>query len=231
MSLLELRDIDAYYGDAKVLHGVSIGISAAERVAVLGRNGAGKTTLVNSFLGIAEVRAGTIVLAGNEARGLAHFDAARRGIAVVPQGRRILPNLTVEENLLLGAAVGRAGRWDLAAVYRLFPALEERRDGSGMALSGGQQQMLAIGRALMANPELLVLDEPSEGLAPVIVDGLGEVFAGLGREGTGILLIEQNFGLVRRVAERYYVLSKGAIVDQGNLQGLSLETLKRHVAV
>jgi len=231
MSLLELRGVDANYGHAKVLHGVSIGISAAERVAILGRNGAGKTTLVNSFLGIAEVRAGSILLGGREARGIAHFDAARAGIAVVPQGRRILPNLTVEENLLLGAAVGRAGRWDLAAIYGLFPVLQERRDRSGIALSGGQQQMLAIGRALMANPALLVLDEPSEGLAPVIVDELAEVFARLGREGTGILLIEQNFSLVRRVADRYYVLSKGTIVDQGNLQGLSLETLTRHVAV
>ncbi|HYB54548.1 MAG TPA: ABC transporter ATP-binding protein [Alphaproteobacteria bacterium] len=231
MSLLELRAVDAYYGHAKVLHGVSIGISAAERVAILGRNGAGKTTLVNSFLGIAEVGAGSILLNGHEARAIAHFDAARSGIAVVPQGRRILPNLTVEENLLLGAAVRRGGQWDLGAIYRLFPVLQERRDVSGIALSGGQQQMLAIGRALMANPELLVLDEPSEGLAPVIVDELARVFAGLGREGTGILLIEQNFSLVRRVAERYYVLSKGAIVDQGKLQGLSLETLKRHVAV
>jgi len=231
MSLLELRGVDAYYGHAKVLHGVSVKISAAERVAILGRNGAGKTTLVNSFLGIAEVRAGSILLGGREARGIAHFDAARSGIAVVPQGRRILPNLTVEENLLLGAAVRRPGQWDLGAICRLFPMLQERRDVSGIALSGGQQQMLAIGRALMANPELLVLDEPSEGLAPVIVDELAEVFARLGREGTGILLIEQNFSLVRRVAERYYVLSKGAIVDQGNLQGISLETLKRHVAV
>jgi branched-chain amino acid transport system ATP-binding protein len=231
MSLLEFRGVDANYGHAKVLHGVSIDISAAERVAILGRNGAGKTTLVNSFLGIAEVRAGSILLGGREARGIAHFDAARAGIAVVPQGRRILPNLTVEENLLLGAAVGRAGRWDLAAIYGLFPVLQERRDRSGIALSGGQQQMLAIGRALMANPALLVLDEPSEGLAPVIVDELAEVFARLGREGTGILLIEQNFSLVRRVADRYYVLSKGTIVDQGNLQGLSLETLTRHVAV
>jgi branched-chain amino acid transport system ATP-binding protein len=231
MNVLELRNVNSYYGHAKVLHDVSLEISAGERVAILGRNGAGKTTVVNSFLGIADVRVGTVVLGGKEMRTIAHFDAARRGIAVVPQGRRILPNLTVQENLLLGTAVHRAGPWNLATVYALFPALYERRQNWGMALSGGQQQMLAIGRSLMANPTLLVLDEPSEGLAPVIVDELAGVFTRLSREGTGILLIEQNFSLVRRVADRYYVLSKGAIVEQGDLQSLSLETLKRHVAV
>ncbi|MGE0715918.1 MAG: ABC transporter ATP-binding protein [Alphaproteobacteria bacterium] len=231
MSLLAFRDVDSFYGRAQVLHGVSFDIGAEERVAILGRNGVGKTTIVNSFLGVATIRAGEVDLVGNRTQHFHHFTAARAGIAVVPQGRRIVPTLTVRENLLLGAAVGRPGAWNMGRVFDLFPILRERAEGPGTALSGGQQQMLAIGRALMANPRLLVLDEPSEGLAPVIVDELAEIFRRLAAEGTGILLIEQNFGLVRRVADRYYVLSKGTIVEAGELAGLSVESLKKHVAV
>ncbi|MCC7273764.1 MAG: ABC transporter ATP-binding protein [Alphaproteobacteria bacterium] len=231
MSLLAFRDVDSFYGRAQVLHGVSFEIGEQERVAILGRNGVGKTTIVNSFLGIATVRRGEVEMAGARTRRFRHFTAARSGIAVVPQGRRIVPTLTVRENLLLGASVSRAGAWSIERVFGLFPILRERADTPGTALSGGQQQMLAIGRALMANPRLLVLDEPSEGLAPVIVDELAEIFRRLAAEGTGILLIEQNFGLVRRVADRYYVLSKGAIIETGALAGLSVETLKKHVAV
>jgi branched-chain amino acid transport system ATP-binding protein len=150
---------------------------------------------------------------------------------VVQQGRGIIANLSIRENLLLGAAVRRAGAWNLERVFALFPILKERAETPGTALSGGQQQMLAIGRALMANPRLLILDEPSEGLAPVIVDELGTVLLQLAQAGTSLLLIEQNYGLVRRVASRYYVLSKGAIVEQGELAGLSMESLKKHVAV
>ncbi|MFO0990151.1 MAG: ABC transporter ATP-binding protein [Alphaproteobacteria bacterium] len=231
MNLIEFRHVDSYYGAAKVLHDVSFTVAAQERVAVLGRNGVGKTTVVNSFLGIARLGAGEILFSGQSAKPIAHFHAAHRGIATVPQGRRILPNLTVEENLVLGGAPRRPGPWTLDKVYDLFPILRERAATPGTALSGGQQQMLAIGRALMANPALLVLDEPSEGLAPVIVDELADVFLRLAREGTGILLIEQNFGLVRRVADRYYVLAKGSIVEEGRLAGLSMESLKKHVAV
>ncbi len=231
MTLLSLRSIDAYYGRAQILHGVSLDVAAGERVAILGRNGVGKTTIVNACLGVATVRHGQIAFRGRDIGMIRHFTAARAGIAVVPQGRRIVPGLTVKENLLLGGAVGRKGAWTLPAVFDLFPVLRERADVAGTALSGGQQQMLAIGRALMANPDLLVLDEPSEGLAPVIVDGLVDTLRALARTGTAILLIEQNFGLVHRVAERYYVLSKGSIVEAGWLAGLSMETLKKHVAV
>jgi branched-chain amino acid transport system ATP-binding protein len=150
---------------------------------------------------------------------------------VVPQGRRIVPGLTVLENLELGAAVDRKGPWSLETVFELFPILRERRHQLGTSMSGGQQQMLAIGRALMSNPELLVLDEPSEGLAPVIVDELGNLCLKLGKQGTSILLIEQNFGLVHKVAERYYVLSKGMVIEKGSMAGLSIESLKKHVAV
>ena len=229
--LLSFKGVHSGYGAARVLHGIDISIGANERVALVGRNGVGKTTVVNTFLGIARLNEGEICFGGRASRDLRRFSAARGGIAVVPQGRCIIPNLTVEENLLLGAAVDRPGLWNLDKVYGLFPILRERRASAGTALSGGQQQMLAIGRALMANPKLLVLDEPSEGLAPVIVDELGEIFCQLADSGTGLLLIEQHLGLITRVATRYYALSKGTVVDQGDLSNLSLEELKRHVTI
>jgi len=231
MTLLRLEGVSAYYGEAQVLHDLSISVGRGERVAVLGRNGVGKTTVVNACTGIARVRKGVISFGGATPPAIRNFTAARAGIAFVPQGRRIVPGLTVKENLLLGAAVGRKGPWSVDTVCRLFPILHERADTPGTALSGGQQQMLAIGRALMANPVLLVLDEPSEGLAPVIVDELGETLVKLAAGDTSILLIEQNFSLVHRVAERYYVMSKGAVVEEGLLAGLSKESLKKHVAV
>ncbi len=231
MSLLALQNVHAYYGKAHVLHGVSLDVRKGERVAILGRNGVGKTTVVNSFLGLARVREGSVNLNGRTPNPIRHFHAAQAGVAVVPQGRRIVPGLTVKENLELGAAVSRPGPWSLETIYDLFPILRERRDQMGASMSGGQQQMLAIGRALMSNPDLLVLDEPSEGLAPVIVDDLADLCVRLGEGGTSILLIEQNFGLVHRVAQRYYVLAKGAVVDQGDMAGLTIDNLKKHVAV
>jgi len=230
-ALLAFDDVHAGYGEAAILHGIGFRIDEGERVALLGRNGVGKTTVVNTLLGIARRTRGAIAVAGRALASPRHFDAARMGVAVVPQGRCILPNLSVRENLQLGAAAGRKGAWNLQRVFALFPVLEERADTPGTALSGGQQQMLAIGRALMANPALLVLDEPSEGLAPVIVDEIADVMRRLADGGTAILLIEQNYGLVRRVAERYHVLSKGAFVEEGALAGLSMESLKKHVAV
>jgi len=230
-SLLSLRAVEGGYGQARILNGVSLDVRRGERVAILGRNGVGKTTLVNACLGIARLHGGEIAFDGRPQGAIKHFTAARSGIAVVPQGRRIVPGLTVRENLALGAAVRRPGRWNFDTVCELFPILRQRADTPGTAMSGGQQQMLAIGRALMANPELLILDEPSEGLAPVIVDELAATFVRLASENTSILLIEQNFSLVYRVAQRYYVLSKGAVVEQGGVEGMSIEDLKKHVAV
>ncbi|MEQ1806023.1 MAG: ABC transporter ATP-binding protein [Burkholderiaceae bacterium] len=229
--LLEFQHVDSGYGAAKVLHGISLAVGESERVAILGRNGVGKTTFVNTLLGIARLTAGKVLFAGRHMEPIPHYAAARAGISVVQQGRAIIANLSIRENLLLGAAVRRAGPWNLERVFALFPILKERAETPGMALSGGQQQMLAIGRALMANPKLLILDEPSEGLAPVIVDELSSVLLQLAHAGTSLLLIEQNYGLVRRVASRYHVLSKGGIVEQGGLAGLSMESLKKHVAV
>ena len=231
MTLLAFENVHSFYGKAYVLHGVSLDVKKGERVAVIGRNGVGKTTIVNSFLGIARVRQGAIEMNGKRPRAIRHFTAAKAGIAVVPQGRRIVPGLTVRENLELGAAVDRKGRWTMEAVFDLFPILRERMDQIGVSMSGGQQQMLAIGRALMSNPDLVVLDEPSEGLAPVIVDELADLCNRLAGEGVSILLIEQNFGLVHRVAERYYVLAKGSVVEQGRMEGLTVDNLKKHLAV
>jgi len=231
MSLIAFNNVQSYYGKAHVLHGVSLSVDRGERVAIIGRNGVGKTTIVNSFLGIAQVRDGAIAFSDRRARVIRHFTAAQAGVAVVPQGRRIVPGLTVRENLELGAAVNRKGPWSIHGIFDLFPVLRERANQAGVLLSGGQQQMLAIGRALMSNPDLVVLDEPSEGLAPVIVDDLTGLCLRLAREGVSILLIEQDFGLVHRVAERYYVLAKGAVIEEGRMEGLTIDNLKRHVAV
>lgn len=232
MTLLALHNVDAGYASAHILHDVSIEVAEGERVAILGRNGVGKTTLVNTCFGIATLYRGSIELGGQTMKTIKYFSAARRGVALVPQDRRIVPGLTIVENLLLGAAVRREGPWNIDTIFDLFPTLKrERRDILGTTLSGGQQQMLAIGRALMANPGLLVLDEPSEGLAPVIVDGLAETLRQLAATGTSILLIEQNLSLIQRVAERYYVMSKGAVIDSGIVSRLSIDRMKEHVAV
>jgi ABC-type branched-subunit amino acid transport system ATPase component len=229
--LLELDKVNAFYGRAHVLHGVSMEVERGERVALLGRNGVGKTTVVNSISGIATIGSGSIAFNGQSHSPLRHFHAARSGTAIVPQGRRIIPGLTIREHLQLGAAVNRKGEWTINSVCKLFPILEDRLEKRGTALSGGQQQMLAIGRALMGNPDLLVLDEPSEGLAPIIIDELGDTLVRLATLGMGILLIEQNMRLVRKLTDRFYIMSKGSIVETGSLGSLTAEVLQRHIAV
>jgi branched-chain amino acid transport system ATP-binding protein len=230
-ALLAFEAVEAGYGNARILHGVSLAIQPGDAVAVLGRNGVGKTTLVNTVLGIARLMAGEVLFHGQPCRSIRHYSAARAGIGTVIQGRGILPNLTVKENLLLGGASNRRGRWNLQRVFELFPVLEERAGSLGNALSGGQQQMVAIGRALMANPELLILDEPSEGLAPVVVDELALVLRRLSEDGTAILLIEQNLSLVERAARTYHVLSKGRVVEQGSLDQGNMKDLHKHIAI
>jgi branched-chain amino acid transport system ATP-binding protein len=229
--VLAFEGVDAFYGAAHILHGLSFQVGAGESVAILGRNGVGKTTIVNTLLGIARHGGGAIGFQGRSCDRPRPYQAARAGIGVAMQGRRLFPNLTVRENLTLGAASRRAGAWTLDSVFELFPVLRERADTPGTALSGGQQQMLAIGRALMANPDLLVLDEPSEGLAPVIVDELAQVFRGLNAKGTALLLIEQNLSLVERVSRRFAVLAKGRIVEEGSLDGIDRTSLQRHIAI
>jgi ABC-type branched-subunit amino acid transport system ATPase component len=231
MALLAFDDVHALYGHARILNGVTFAVERGGRVALVGRNGVGKTTVVNTLCGITRIAQGHVEIKGRTVKDLRGYTAAQNGIAIVMQGRGILPNLTVEENLLLGAATRRRGPWSLAKVQELFPVLRERRNNRGLALSGGQQQMLAIGRALMANPDLLILDEPSEGLAPVIVDELAALLVRLGKDGIGILLIEQNVSLIHRATERFYVLSKGAVAASGSLEDVSRDELKRHVAI
>lgn len=231
MSLLRIHDVDAFYDSAQILEAVSLQIDRGEKVAVLGRNGVGKSTLINTLLGVARVGAGSIEMQGKTFHKIKTFDAVHHGIAVVPQGRRIIPTLTVTENLMMGAASGRTGNWNLESILDLFPILRERAIVMGTSLSGGQQQMLAIGRALMANPDLLILDEPSEGLAPVIVDQLIDLLNQLADQGTSIMLVEQNISFVLDVVQRYCVLSKGRVVEQGSSVGLTVENLKKYISI
>ncbi len=215
MSFLEFENLSAGYGRAVVLRDVDLGVDEGETVALVGRNGAGKSTLLQSLFGGCAIHGGAIRVEGHRLERAPGFVAPRRGVAIAPQGRMILPHLTIRENLLLGAASGRRGPWNAEAVYRLFPVLRERAASSGSALSGGQQQMLAIGRALLANPRVLLLDEPSEGLSPVIVDEIVKVLTDIQRTGTGILVVEQHLSLVRRVSTRFVILSKGQIIGGG----------------
>ncbi|MFZ2297242.1 MAG: ABC transporter ATP-binding protein [Burkholderiales bacterium RIFCSPLOWO2_12_FULL_64_99] len=232
-ALLNLQGVQSYYGSAHILHSLSLHVNPGERVGLIGRNGVGKTTVVNTILGLAQMKSGHIHFGAKSIAKPRAYMAAQNGIVVVPQGRRIIANLTVEENLLLGAATGRKGHWNVAEIYKLFPILKERAHTSGTALSGGQQQMVAVGRALMANPDLILLDEPTEGLAPVIVDQLADIFNQVADQGTALLLIEQNMSLVVRVAHRYLAMAKGSVVAEGRVENTRecLKDLEEHVMV
>lgn len=232
-ALLNLQGVQSYYGSAHILHSLSLHVNAGERVGLIGRNGVGKTTVVNTILGLAQMKSGHIHFGSKPITKPRAYMAAQNGIVVVPQGRRIIANLTVEENLLLGAATGRKGHWNVSEIYKLFPILKERAHTSGTALSGGQQQMVAVGRALMANPDLILLDEPTEGLAPVIVDQLADIFNQVADQGTALLLIEQNMSLVVRVAHRYLAMAKGSVVAEGRVENTRecLKDLEEHVMV
>ncbi|HEX9586214.1 MAG TPA: ABC transporter ATP-binding protein [Bradyrhizobium sp.] len=215
MSALRIEMLVAGYGASTVLHGVDLTVDDGESVALVGRNGAGKSTLLLSVFRETNVISGEIWVHDNRIDRMPGYMAAKLGISIAPQGRRILPNLTVKENLLLSRATGRAGPWDLRAVYDLFPGLEERSNRPGTMLSGGQQQMLAIGRALMANPSLILLDEPSEGLSPVLIDGLVGALNTIRKAGTGVLVVEQHLNLVKRATDRFIILAKGEVVGSG----------------
>ena len=211
--MLEVHDVHTYYGDSHVLHGVSLTVADGEVLTILGRNGMGKTTLIRSIIGFTPPRHGTVRLKGQDVAGLPAYRLVERGMALVPQGRRVFPSLTVRENLDIARA-GK-GRWNLESVYGLFPRLRERAANRANKLSGGEQQMLAIARALMSNPELLLLDEPTEGLAPLLVREVGRILDELKREGLSILLVEQNLPMALGVADRVHILSRGQIVYSG----------------
>jgi branched-chain amino acid transport system ATP-binding protein len=209
--LLTVKDLDVYYGPAHVLQGVSFEMGR-EPVSIIGRNGMGKTTLCNAIMQIRPAHAtGSIVFEGTELVGRASYKIAGAGIGYVPQGRRLFESLTVDEHLRMAAPRRGAHRFDINAIYELFPRLAQRRSNGGMQLSGGEQQMLAIGRALLTNPKLLIMDEPSEGLAPAIIETLIETFQALARDGLAILVVEQNLAMATAMAERQLVMVAGRI--------------------
>ena len=227
--LLQLESVETCYGLSQVLFGVSLAIAPGEMVTLMGRNGMGKTTTVRSIMGLTPARAGSIRLGGREIRMLPSYRVAKLGLALVPEGRQIFPNLTVRENLVATAAnrLGAADPWTLAKVHALFPRLAERGQNMGVQLSGGEQQMLAMARALVLDPRLLLLDEPLEGLAPIIVEELlrliqalirAEIWGCLGqlkRAGLAILLIDKNVDALTRIADRHYFIERGRIVWSG----------------
>src|ERR1041385_1235159 len=212
MAILDVQDIHTYYGDAYVLQGLSLKLEQGQILGLLGRNGVGKTTLVNSIIGFTPPRRGRIVFKGQDITANASFETVRNGMGLVPQGRRVFPTLGVEENLLVAEMNQDRHGWNLERVYNLFPRLRERRYQRARTLSGGEQQMLAIGRALMTNPDCLIMDEPSEGLAPIIIQGVWEAVAKLKQEGMSILLVEQNANLALKLVDYVHVMSKGQVV-------------------
>ena len=221
--LLEISGLNAYYGSAPALEDVTFTMGN-ESIAIVGRNGMGKTTLCNAIMGISPPRAeGSIRFDGEQLVGVPSYKIARRGIGYVPQGRRLFPSLTVDQHLRIASRVGSSNgdAWTRERVYELFPRLAERKGNGGAQLSGGEQQMLAIGRALVTNPRILVMDEPSEGLAPAVIEGLIETFKHLEEEGLAILLIEQNLGVATALAERQLVMIGGSIAAETTASALS----------
>jgi branched-chain amino acid transport system ATP-binding protein len=218
MAILQVDDIHTYYGDAYVLQGLSLELAEGQILGLLGRNGVGKTTLVNSIVGFNRPRRGRIVFKGADITRLSSFETIRSGMGLVPQGRRVFPSLSVEENLKVAKSAGRS--WTLERVYELFPRLEERRRQRAKTLSGGEQQMLAIARGLMTNPDCLIMDEPSEGLAPIIIQSVWQVVSKLKEQGLSILLVEQNAALALQLVDYVHVMSKGRVVYSGTPQAL-----------
>jgi branched-chain amino acid transport system ATP-binding protein len=229
-ALLLVEDLHAGYGSGSVLAGVALAVAAGEVVSLLGRNGMGKTTTVRAIMGLLCPSRGTIRFRGVALEGRPCHEVARAGIGLVPEGRQVFPNLSVEENLIATAAVRRAeaAPWTLERVYALFPQLAERRRHMGAHLSGGEQQMLAIGRALMTNPELLILDEATEGLAPLVRAEIWRCLADLKARGQAILVIDKNVEPLKRLADRHYVLEKGRVVWQGTSGELSAQPEVQH---
>ena len=228
MTLLEVRNLESFYGASQALFGVSLDISEGEVVALMGRNGMGKTTTIKSILGLIKPRSGTVTLAGRPVAGMPSHRIARLGIGLVPEGRRCFPNLTVNENLV---AAARSGPWTLRRVIELFPRLGERRGQYANTLSGGEQQMLAIGRALMTNPALLVLDEATEGLAPIIRQDIWAKLRLLKQSGQSILVVDKTLSELLPVADRCFVLEKGRTVFHGHSSALTVELQDRYLGV
>lgn len=218
--LFEAQMINTYYGSSHILFDVSLEIEEGEVVCLLGRNGMGKSTLIKSIIGLTTPRSGNILFDGVDLVGRRPFQIARKGVGFVPENRIIFPNLTVRENLDMGVYKRQAGSWSFDRIYDMFPVLKERAAQMGGTLSGGEQQMLTIARALMGNPRLLLIDEPSEGLAPIVVNQIGEQVQNMKKEGMTILLSEQNTAFTLKLADRAYILEKGKISWQGKVTQL-----------
>ena len=234
-AVLEARELHAYYGASHILHGVDFRVELGETVGLLGRNGMGKTTLIRSMLGLVKPRAGEVFVRGTPMTGAEPFLIARQGIAYVPEGRGIFPNLTVRENLVMAARAGVDGRrqWNYERVLHTFPRLAERLDHGGWQLSGGEQQMLTIGRALLTNPDLLILDEATEGLAPLVAREIWRIVAEIREQGIATIIVDKNYAAVTAVADRNVILVKGRVVYEGDSATLrsSREVLHRHLGV
>ena len=227
MPLLSVRGLDAFYGDFQALFGIEIDVGESEIVALIGANGAGKSTFLRSILNHGARTAGSVKFAGDDISGLATDVIARRGVAVTPEGRVLFPSLTVEENLLMGTSTGRDAPWTLADVYGLFPALRELRGRSTLQISGGQQQMVAIGRALLANPRLLLCDEISLGLAPKVIGDLYRILPEIRRSGVAIVLVEQDVVRARLASDRFYCFLEGRISLQGPSAQFDIDAISR----
>ncbi len=228
--LLEVEGVETCYGVSQVLFGMSFQVRSGEMVTLMGRNGMGKTTTIRSIMGLTPARAGTIHFCGNDVRSLAPFRIAQLGIGLVPEGRQIFPNLTVHENLVAASAnrLGNADPWTLEKIHALFPRLAERRANMGDILSGGEQQMLAIGRALMTNPRLLILDEATEGLAPLIREEIWNCLSMLKARGQSVLVIDKNVENLTRIADRHYIIERGRAVWNGTSAELIAEPELQH---
>lgn len=225
MSMLVVNSIEVFYGEFQALFGVSLEVAEGETVAIIGANGAGKTTLLRTIAGVLRPRSGQVQYRGMRIDGRPAYAVTRLGIAMVPEGRKIFPSLSVRENLLIGRQSGRKGPWTLERVFDLFPVLRERADFPGIDLSGGQQQMLAIGRALMSNPDLILMDEISLGLAPVVVRELYETVQAITRTGTTVVIVEQDVTRSLQVADRVYCLLEGEVSLSGRPTDLSREQI------
>jgi branched-chain amino acid transport system ATP-binding protein len=218
--MLEVRDLHAFYGKSHILHGVQLALGAGEIVSLLGRNGVGRSTTVKAIMGMVQCR-GSIRFKGEEIAGLKAYRIAHKGLGYVPENRDIFPTLTVRQNLLLGQKSAKAaGRWKMEDMFALFPRLKERADTSAGVLSGGEQQMLTLCRTLMGDPELVMIDEPTEGLAPKIVAQMAELFLEIKRRGVSILLVEQKLAIALDISERLYVMGHGRIVFEGSPQDI-----------
>ncbi len=227
MSLVETSGLTAFYGDAQALFGIDFHLDAGELVAIIGANGAGKSTFLKALTGLVKVSRDTVRFDGAAIGGLPPGQIVRKGLAMVPEGRRLFPSLSVEENLLMGATAGRAGPWSLPRLYAMFPILEQKKHHPGTSLSGGQQQMVAIGRALMSNPTVLLCDELSLGLAPIVIKEIYDAMPAITAEGMSVVVVEQDVSVAQRVSQRVYCFQEGRVSLEGASGALTREQISR----